>query len=116
MNRTPAEPAGRRSDQPGWTPRLIVQRRSEGYFGSHWETRGWVVAIAVTLTVAGVVVSMSWAVLWAAQKSCANTAEVLGIDYRWRVIGGCFLEVDGRFVPKDNYRINEDASGDRTDI
>lgn len=93
---------------PRWTPRLIFQERIEYSWGTSWYTRHWVDAATVILVIGGILAAIFGSVLLMARTACGNSAEVLGTEYRWRVLGGCYLQVeDGRFVPSDNYRVNE---------
>lgn len=100
--------AQRKEEKPRWTPRLLVQRRSVGYFGTSWYTRAWVRFTVGTLAVLALIVVVFGGGLWLEYKSCSNKGEVLGTEFQWRVVGGCFLQVeDGRYVPANNYRVTE---------
>ena len=48
-------------------------------------------------------------VAWMAHTECVNKAEVMETNYRWKVLGGCFLETNGRFVHEDIYRVNDNS-------
>ena len=39
---------------------------------------------------------------------CKTKASVMDVGYEWRIVGGCFLEIDeGVFIHEDNYRYAE---------
>jgi len=35
---------------------------------------------------------------------CKNTAQIMGFEYRYSNVSGCFVKVNGEFIPADNYR------------
>lgn len=39
---------------------------------------------------------------------CSTIGEMSGRRTEWKVIGGCFVEVNGRLIPKDSWRGEED--------
>lgn len=64
-------------------------------------------AIAVFALVMGLVLGGA---LLLARTNCNVIAEESGVAVEWRVIGGCFIEMeDGRFVPQRQWRVNEDG-------
>lgn len=36
---------------------------------------------------------------------CHNQAEEMQVESKWRWVGGCFVEIDGKWVPLKNYRV-----------
>ena len=91
-----------------WTPRLIFQRRNVYSWGTTWYTREWVTALWITVATVSTLTAILWGCVALSEKSCSNSAEVLETKYRFKVIGGCYLQVEnGRFVPEANYRITE---------
>ena len=60
--------------------------------------------LLAALLAAGIMCGVCWlGFLPVAHAGCANTAEVMGVDYEWRVFGGCFLELDGVMLPEDRW-------------
>lgn len=61
---------------------------------------GFGVACVVLALIVGIVAG----VLWYNRVECRNSAANLGTPYRWSVTAGCFVLVDGKWVPIDAVR------------
>lgn len=42
-----------------------------------------------------------------ANASCNNVAELTGHATRWEVLAGCFIDIDGRWVPYERWVHND---------
>ena len=111
----------REKEHFGWTPRLLIQERGEYYSSTwrYWRDRRWwhrakalgeflLEFLLIFLSIAFFLGGLFGLIATAARADCINKAEVLKTDYEWRLFGGCFVEVDDRLIPIDNYRIQED--------
>ncbi len=59
----------------------------------------------VFVLIFGAILSAGFAV---AAAECSTIGEMSGRRTEWKVLGGCFVEVKGRLIPKDSWRGEED--------
>lgn len=45
-----------------------------------------------------------WAALSFSRYQCADIGERSGRRTEWGIVSGCFIEVNGRMIPKDSWR------------
>lgn len=63
---------------------------------------GW-----VWLFVAGMVLLVAVLIggkYWLDSCSCDQLGEMTGKETKWRVLSGCYVKVDGRWIPRDSWR------------
>jgi hypothetical protein len=73
---------------------------------SFWET-GWGVLTGLFLVMVIVITLIFGAVIIVESKSCRETANQMGLEYDYGFWSDCQVNVDGQWVPLDNYRIDD---------
>lgn len=41
------------------------------------------------------------------RAQCSSTASAMGLEYRYSILTPCLVNVDGKFIPLDAYRVND---------
>ena len=80
-----------------------MKRAISDFFYDH-ETCAVTALLLGVFVLVGLLIGLCWlSFLPLAYAECTNTADVMGVDYEWRVLGGCFLELDGEMLPEDRW-------------
>jgi hypothetical protein len=78
---------------------LLIKLRLMDHDGA---TLGGMV-VASVLIVGGFLAVMMFGTLLFNRAACNNLEAVTGNDTEWRIAGGCFVELDGEFIPYDRW-------------
>lgn len=62
-----------------------------------------VIELAIVVCIAVILLSATAAPV----LQCRSMASAMEFDYSWGPLQGCMIEVDGRWVPLQNYRVGE---------
>lgn len=74
--------------------------------GLRWQ---WILAV-ILLGVAAAIYVIIYAINYVEERSCAVHAAELHVEHRYDFFEGCRVRLDdGRYVPLDLYRLNEDV-------
>jgi len=65
------------------------------------------ISLVVTLAFLGLVLCGS--ACWS-YTSCDQKGEVTGRETEWRLISGCYIKVEGRWIPEDSWRGEQDLN------
>lgn len=58
-----------------------------------------------------IIVVIFGGVFWMSRVECIKTASLMEMNYEWKVLGGCFIEVEPeKWIPLDSYRWIGDQS------
>lgn len=83
----------------------IFHKTSHYSFGKQWQWRaGWVAAFVVGIVLA-LALSIGTSAMWVVKTKCRNQANNMGFPYSWSVTSACMIQVEGRWVSIENYRI-----------
>jgi|WetSurMetagenome_2_1015567.scaffolds.fasta_scaffold1303462_2 hypothetical protein len=66
--------------------------------------------IAITVVVLGfLVVALGFAVFdGITGYSCGKTSSAMGVEHQYGIIKGCLVNINGTWIPIDNYIVNEE--------
>ncbi len=78
--------------------------RADRFPNNDWFDHGWSFIAAMVVGLSLVAMITAPLVAWADRVTCRNIADNYGLRYRWSVSAGCFLDVDGRWIPRDQVR------------
>lgn len=51
------------------------------------------------------------ALTWRYDRYCEIRADGIGVEYKYSFLGGCRIEIDGRFIPINSYRVTNEEGG-----
>lgn len=73
----------------------------------HW--RGWVVVVAAIFFFVAVMGGTLIGVVQLNSYSCHQAGEQMGLEVEYRIPSGCYVFIDGEWIPGSKYRAIDEA-------
>ena len=81
--------------------------RKPSYYGGPAALRpGWT-ATLVVLGILFIATLITVPIMWVTAVGCRNTANNMSVPHQWAATSGCMIQVDGRWIDIEQYRVVE---------